>query len=360
MHVIVKDEFGGNTMYHRLLRLAVMTFAALLCVTSVAPCVAQTVDRDTYCVEVDVTNQITTVYRNSDRKIVRQMICSTGIENYTPLGTFNMEQSRPETDRQEWYFIVKYKCYVKYATRIKGSILFHSIPYSEKDMRTIDNEALAQLGTKASHGCIRLLWEDARWISEHCPEGTTVKIFNGAAKKTGLRDLLKVQGYTEDCRLTYRQFLDASPVENISGGLGRGSAGAEVSALQERLIGLGFLSETPTGVYDESTTLAVMRYQSAAGEQVNGVASRALLDRIMSEDDITAEYATLPPGCEGPLVAKLQLAMTSIGYYDGYIDGMYDDNLARALNDYCASNGIQTVQSVSPALRAEIYSMAMA
>ena len=30
MHVIVKDEFGGNTMYHRLLRLAVMTFAALL------------------------------------------------------------------------------------------------------------------------------------------------------------------------------------------------------------------------------------------------------------------------------------------------------------------------------------------
>ena len=347
-------------MSSRLLQVAVLMCTALLWLQSFNPGLAQAADANTYCVEVDVTNQITTVYHADDRRIVRQMICSTGINDYTPLGTFRMEQTRPLTDRLEWYYITKFKCYVKYATRIKGGILFHSIPYAQKDMQTIDQKALDELGTKASHGCIRLLWEDARWISEHCPAGTTVKIFTGAAKKAALRDLLKVQGYTEDCRLTYRQFLDASPVDNISGGLGRGSAGAEVSELQERLIGLGFLSETPTGVYDESTTLAVMRYQSAAGEQVNGVASRALLDRIMSEDDITAEYATLTPGCEGPLVAKLQLAMTSIGYYDGYIDGMYDDNLVRALNDYCASNGIQTVQSVSPALRAEIYSMAMA
>ena len=347
-------------MFNRVLRLAALVLTALLCASSATPCLAQAADRDTYSVEVDVTNQITTVYRNSDRKIVRQMICSTGIENYTPLGTFRMEQPRPQTDRQEWYYITKFKCYVKFATRITGSILFHSIPYAQKDMQTIDLDALAQLGTKASHGCIRLLWEDARWISEHCPEGTTVKIFNGAAKKTGLRDLLLVQGYTEDCKLTYRQFLDSSPLENISGGLGRGATGDEVAALQERLVGLGFSSEAPTGVYDESTTLAVMRYQSAAGETVNGVAGRALLDRIMSEDDITAEYATLTPGCEGPLVAKFQLAMSSIGFYNDSIDGLYDDRLADALADYCAANGMQAVQSVTPALRAEVYSMAKA
>ena len=345
-------------MYKGMLRLV-----AMLCALSLMPIAALAAgkaDRDTYTVEVDITNQITTVYRNSDRRIVRQMICSTGIDNYTPLGTFNMEQTRPETDRQEWYYIVKFKCFVKYATRIKGGILFHSIPYAEKDMGTIDLDALAQLGSKASHGCIRLMWEDARWISENCPVGTTVKIFNGAAKKTGLRDLLKVQGYSEDCRLTYRQFLDASPLENLSGSLGRGCTGDDVRALQERLVGLGFHSEAPTGVYDESTTVAVMRYQSAAGETVNGVASRALLDRIMSEDDITAEYATLIPGSEGPLVAKFQLALSALGFYNDSIDGLYDGRLADALADYCASNGMQAVQSVTPALRAEVYSMAKA
>ncbi len=347
-------------MSSRLLRVAVILCTALLWSTSFTPCLAQAADADTYCVEVDVTNQITTVYRTADRRIVRQMICSTGINDYTPLGTFKMEQTRPLTDRMDWYYITKFKCYVKYATRIKGGILFHSIPYAKKDMQTIDQEALAQLGTKASHGCIRLLWEDARWISEHCPVGTTVKIFNGAAKKSGLRALLKVQGYTEDCRLTYRQFLDASPVEALSGVMGPGSSGEVVTSLQQRLIGLGFYEDGPTGNYDEATTLAVMRYQSAASETVNGVVSRALLERIMTEDDITAEYATLTPGCEGPLVAKLQLAMASIGYYDGSIDGRFNSRLATAVSDYCASNGLQAVQSVSPALRAGIYELAKA
>jgi len=347
-------------MSNRLLRVAVTICSALLITLSFIPCVAQSADADTYCVEVDVTNQITTVYRADDRRIVRQMLCSTGMNDYTPLGTFKMEQTRPLTDRMEWYYITKFKCYVKFATRIKGSILFHSIPYAQKDMQTIDEEALAQLGTKASHGCIRLLWEDARWISEHCPVGTTVKIFNGAAKKAGLRQLLKVQGYTEDCKLTYRQFLDASPVKTLSAVMGRGSSGEAVVALQKRLIGLGFYEDDPTGIYDEATTLAVMRYQAAASETVNGVASRALLERIMTQDDITAEYATLTPGCKGPLVAKLQLAMASIGYYAGSIDGVYDNRLAAAVSDYCASNGLQAVDSVSPALRAEIYELAKA
>ena len=347
-------------MSKRLLRLAALACAALWCALSAPPVVARAASGDTYAVEVDVTNQITTVYRNPDRRIVRQMICSTGMNNYTPLGTFKMEKTRPTTDRMEWYYITKFKCYVKFATRIKGGILFHSIPYAQKDMQTIDQKALDELGTKASHGCIRLLWEDARWISEHCPAGTTVKIFTGAAKKTALRDLLKVQGYTEDCRLTYRQFLDASPLEALSGIMGPGSSGEEVAALQERLVGLGFYEDHPTGIYDEATALAVMRYQAAASETVNGVATHALLERIMSEDDITAEYATLTPGCKGPLVAKLQLAMASIGYYEGSIDGLYDNRLTAAVSDYCASNGLKAVDSVSPAMRAEIYELAKA
>ena len=332
----------------------------LLCLIAALPVAAHAVDRDTYRVEVDITNQITTVYRNADNSIVRQMICSTGTGTRTPLGTFRMPKSRPTTDRVEWYYITKFKCYVKYATRIKDSILFHSIPYAKKDMQTIDQEALAQLGTQASHGCIRLLWEDARWISENCPEGTVVRIFTGAAKKTGLRDLLRVQEYTEDCKLTYRQFIDASPVQTISSGLGRGSTGDEVMALQQRLIGMGFFTGAPSGIYDEHTTLAVMRYQSAAGETVSGVANRALIDKIMSEDTVTAEYSTLIPGCSGPVVARLQRALAAIGCYAGSIDGVYGDNLAQALSEYCTSRGMNPVQSVTPGMRSDIYRAAKA
>ena len=32
------------------------------------------------------------------------------------------------------------------------------------------------LGRKASHGCIRLKIDDAKWIYDNCPYGTTVVI----------------------------------------------------------------------------------------------------------------------------------------------------------------------------------------
>ena len=39
-----------------------------------------------YTIEVDVVNQIVTVYSASDGSIVRQMICSTGLNGCTPIG----------------------------------------------------------------------------------------------------------------------------------------------------------------------------------------------------------------------------------------------------------------------------------
>ena len=34
----------------------------------------------------------------------------------------------------------------------------------------------SNLGRKASHGCIRLKIDDAKWIYDNCPYGTTVVI----------------------------------------------------------------------------------------------------------------------------------------------------------------------------------------
>ena len=79
-----------------------------------------------YYIGVDITNQIVTIYRTADGAIVRQMACSTGIEDNTPLGVFDLPAKQRDSERSEWYYLPEFKCYVKYATRVKNKFLFHS------------------------------------------------------------------------------------------------------------------------------------------------------------------------------------------------------------------------------------------
>ena len=177
-----------------------MLFAALL--LALVPCEA--LAEDTYSIEVDITNQIVTVYYANDISptgIVRQMICSTGMatseDDTTPTGEYKLNQ-RYDNERSEWYEIPKYDCFVQYATRIVGPILFHSLPYHEADLETLDLEAAAQLGDPASHGCIRLLPEDAKWIALNCPNGTDCRIFHSNDPNEFLRERLLNESFTID------------------------------------------------------------------------------------------------------------------------------------------------------------------
>ena len=87
-------------------------------------------------------------------------------------------------------YFPKFKVYAQYQVRIKGSILFHSILYDKKDLKTLKTSSYNNLGKRASHGCIRLLPEDARWIYENCSPGTEVHVFEGEAIE-GERERLK-------------------------------------------------------------------------------------------------------------------------------------------------------------------------
>ena len=166
-----------------------------------------------YAIEVDVTNQIVTVYRAedvSDSGVVRQMICSTGVNECTPVGDFTLNQ-RNSAERTKWYAIPTYDCYVQYVTRILDGYLFHSLPYFEEDEATLDTDAAALLGTPASHGCIRLRPEDAKWIAKNCPNGTPCHIYHSDAVDEGLRGLLLMQSYTEDGEwASYAEFLQGA------------------------------------------------------------------------------------------------------------------------------------------------------
>ena len=256
---------------------------AALCALLLMPiCAARAAEANAYRIEVDITNQITTVYRLEDDSIARQMICSTGMNDLTPRGTFQLQVSRP-TDRQAWYFIGKYQCFVKYPTRIQGSILFHSLPYADRDMTTVDPEALGLLGSKASHGCVRLRWQDAKWIAANCMDGTQTRIFTGATRETALRELLLDKSYTGAQGQSYADFI--APIQDGEARtLGRGDSGAAVEALQRRLGAMGWFTAKASGEYDEATVIAVMRCQADAGLPATGVASPAFIRRIMEDD----------------------------------------------------------------------------
>lgn len=233
-----------------------------------------------YRIEVDIANQITTVYRCADDVIVRQMICSTGIGDATPRGTFYLA-SRP-TDRKEWYFIGKYQCYVRYPTRIRGPILFHSLPYADTDLSTVDEQARAQLGARASHGCVRLRWEDAAWIAQNCPDGTETRIYTGATRRNALRARLLEGSYSEDSGTSYDCFITTLANE-VPAALARGDEGEDVEILQRMLGKLGWFNAPLTGIYDDATVVAVMRYQAAAGLPASGCATPALIAYIEAE-----------------------------------------------------------------------------
>lgn len=151
--------------------LGIFLAAALL-----LPCAALAKETDTppYRITVNLTENIVTVYRKDGAGSYtipdRAFVCSSG--GYTPTGTFRT------TDKYVWRPLFG-NVYGQYATRITGSILFHSVPYFKQDKSTLEYDEYNKLGTTASAGCIRLAAADAKWIYDNCPKGTTVEMYRG-------------------------------------------------------------------------------------------------------------------------------------------------------------------------------------
>lgn len=59
-------------------------------------------------------------------------------------------------------------------TQFYGNYLFHSVLYYPGSMSSIMD---GQLGTNASHGCVRLALENAEWIYDNIPSGTKVVVY---------------------------------------------------------------------------------------------------------------------------------------------------------------------------------------
>jgi lipoprotein-anchoring transpeptidase ErfK/SrfK len=118
-------------------------------------------------IDVDLANQLVTVYYKEG--IVKQMVCSSGNDQGpTPLGNFAINQ------KIYYAWVPKFNEGAYYWTRFYGPYLFHSVPFdSSGKMLT---EELNKIGTPASHGCIRLKIEEAKWLYETIPLGVSVVI----------------------------------------------------------------------------------------------------------------------------------------------------------------------------------------
>ena len=229
-----------------------------------------------YYIDVDVNNQIVTVYSTVSKSVVRQMICSTGLNESTPLGTYYMPPKEEELEREYWYYFGYYSCYAHYATRIYKGVLFHSLPCSQKSDATVSKSAVAELGNPASHGCIRLRWQDAEFIAKCCLEGTRVRIFMGRHRDNDLRTLLLSGSYTNEKGQSYDAFLGVAEDDDD---LGRDSEGKDVLNLQTRLRDLGIYDGKLDGKYGGGTVNAVREAQRLMGREETGAASPLLTSR---------------------------------------------------------------------------------
>lgn len=115
---------------------------------------------------------------NGDYTVPKKaMVCSVGMDGKTPTGTFSTTG-----DKYDWR-LLSGNVYGQYATRINGPYLFHSVPYFTKSKNDLEYEEYNKLGEAASLGCIRLSVEDAKWVQENCPKGTTVIIYDSDEKE---------------------------------------------------------------------------------------------------------------------------------------------------------------------------------
>lgn len=117
---------------------------------------------------VDTSRCLTSIYTGSrgNWSLNRRYACAPGkASTPTVLGEYQVYG-------KGYSFGHGYTCY--YYTQFYGDYLFHSSPYYVNSNRVMD----PTMGVPASHGCVRLEIQNAKWIYDNIPYGTKVVTYN--------------------------------------------------------------------------------------------------------------------------------------------------------------------------------------
>lgn len=140
-----------------------------------------------YRIEVDLTNQICTVYGiysdGSKKGIMSEWVSTARKGKTTPTGSFKI--SGASGGRKAKYRTAKMssgKSYAEYLCRFHGAKCMHTVPYSKRQTKGMVNKnEFNKLGTPRSAGCVRMPNKMAKYIYNNCPIGTPVIVFKGKA-----------------------------------------------------------------------------------------------------------------------------------------------------------------------------------
>lgn len=121
-----------------------------------------------FTIDVDLQKQRVSVY-DAQNRLINSFVCSSGMDGSdTPKGQYKVQE------RGYSFFSKKYQEGAYYWVQFMGNYLFHSVPFDKNE--NIETGEISKLGNKASHGCVRLAINDAKWIYDNVPKGTLVNI----------------------------------------------------------------------------------------------------------------------------------------------------------------------------------------
>ena len=239
--------------------------------------------------------------------MIREMLCSTGtVKNPSDPGDWVLNGRKAK-----WCYFPKWGSHARYWTRINSSIAFHSVIYNSVNTMDLSISSYKALGSRASHGCIRLSVADAKWVYDNLGEGTVVSIIEGLPVQQELRASLQKPELNKKTMLPY-ETPEPTPAPNyISGAepprpfrkMVRKDSGKDVYWMQCKLKELGYYTGKCSGTYLDGTRDAVKAFQKANGLSTNGVADIATLEKLYSVELFNTENDTTDTN-ETPEIAQ--------------------------------------------------------
>lgn len=178
-------------------------------------------DPDQYYILLDLRNQIVTVFERDESgeytKVVRRFLCSSG---RTDVDEADPEDEATPTPRGIWKiggrerfgkFVNFNGAYARYWVQIVGSIYFHSLLFSRRSIDALERQPYSDMGSKVSHGCVRLYVEDAKWLYYYACPGTTIEISADEPADKAIRRALKSKLSFAEYNAFQKTITDDSP-----------------------------------------------------------------------------------------------------------------------------------------------------